>query len=963
MAPKLVEVGRHNNIQLHTLTDVTGITGEPGHFQVKVRQRARYIDTEKCIACGVCAEKCEVKVPNAFDLGLGSRKASYVLYPQAVPLKYAIDKDNCLHFIRGTCRACEEFCPSGAVNLSQNDVESEISVGALILAMGFRAFEPSQHKAYSYISFPNVLTGLEFERVLSASGPYAGHLMRPSDFKEPLKIAWLQCVGSRDLHHCDNPYCSSVCCMYAIKQAVIAQEHSQEPLDTAIFFMDLRTPGKEFEKYSQQAKEDYGVRFVRSRVHSLHAVPDTQDIMVRYLREDGAVVTETFDLVVLSVGLEVPTDAWWLGMTLGIETEPETRFVKTSPFTPVATSKPGIFVCGAFSGPKDIPQSVMEASAAAAAAAELLTEARGSEITVMTRPPEVDVAGEEPRVGVFVCRCGSNIAGVIDVPALVEYSQTLPQVAMASENLFTCSADTQMLIPQAIKEHQLNRVVVASCSPRTHARLFMETLAQAGLNPYYMEMANIRNQDSWVHQHEPEAALEKARDMVRMAVARAANLEPLHPQVFPVTPTALIVGGGVAGMEAALSLANMGFPVFLVEKTDCLGGNARNLSINARGYSYPGYLQNLIESVTNHDNIEVLYNALVQETTGFIGNFQSTVAHPGGSRQLDHGVVVLATGGHALAPREYLYGEHPQVFLSLELDKAITGQDPQVLEAEQAVFIQCVGSREPERPYCSRLCCTHSVESALALKELVPEMEVFILYRDIRTYGDKELLYKEAREKGVIFIRFDLENKPVVEQTSEGGLKVTVQDPILGLPVVLEPDLLTLASAVLPNPTEDLGEIFKVARTAEGFLNEAHVKLRPVDCATDGMYLAGLAHYPKPLEESVAQAKAAAARAATVLSREQVEVEPTVATVDQNLCIGCGLCELSCPYHAVHLIQITGKGLRAENLSAYCKGCGICAAGCPQRAIDMMHFRDRQVLAVIHAGGRMIDFASQERWA
>jgi heterodisulfide reductase subunit A len=673
---------------------------------------------------------------------------------------------------------------------------------------------------------------------------------------------------------------------------------------------------------------------------------------VRYLREDGAMLTETFDLVVLSVGLEVSPEAVDLAHTLDIELQPETGFAATSPFTPITTNKPGIFVCGAFSGPKDIPQSVMEASAAAAAAAEFLASAKGSEITTITRPPEVDVTAEEPRVGVFVCRCGSNIAGVIDVPVLVEYAQTLPQVVMATENLFTCSADTQVLVQQAIKEHRLNRVVVASCSPRTHAPLFMETLAQAGLNPYLMDMANIRNQDSWVHQHEPEAALEKAMDMVRMAVARVVNLESLHPQIFPVNPAALVVGGGVAGMEAALSLANMGYHAYLVEKTDCLGGNARNLVINARGYSYPGYLQKLIESVSNHDKIEILFNTTVQDTTGFIGNFQSTVSHPGGLRQLEHGVVILATGGHALAPQEYLFGEHPNVLLSLDLDKAIAGRDPRVLKARQAVFIQCVGSREPERLYCSRLCCTHSIESALALKQVNPEMEVFILYRDMRTYGDKELLYQEAREKGVCFIRYDLDRKPQVEKTSSGGLTVTVFDPILGLPLTLSPDLVTLASAILPNPTDELGEIFKAPRTAEGFFNEAHAKLRPVDCVTDGIYLAGLAHYPKPLEESVAQAKAAAVRAATVLSQAEVEVEPIVAAVDQNLCIGCGLCELTCPFGAVRLVKAPGQRFKAENLSAYCKGCGLCAAGCPMRAIDILHFRDRQILAAIQAGGR-----------
>ena len=574
-------------------------------------------------------------------------------------------------------------------------------------------------------------------------------------------------------------------------------------------------------------------------------------------------------MVVLSVGLEASPDALKLAKTLDVDVVPETRFAKSSPFTPVSTNQPGIYVCGVFQNPKDIPQSVMEASAAAAAAGELLSAARGTELKKPELPPERDVSGEEPRIGVFVCNCGINIGGVIDVPSLAEYSATLPNVVLADENLFTCSADTQGKILDAIEEHKLNRVLVASCSPRTHAPMFMETIQQAGLNPYLFEMANIRDQDSWVHMHEPEKALEKAKDLIRGVAARLTNLEPLHKMAFPVTKSALVIGGGVAGMEAAMSIANMGFQATLVEQGDKLGGNAWNLVASHRGYDYRGYLEGLIDKLTKHPNIEVLFNSQVTETSGFVGNFKSTIKTPEGDKELEHGVTVMATGGKPHSPEEYLYGQHDNVFLAFDLDKALVAKDPRVANAKQAVFIQCVGSREPQRPYCSRLCCTHSVESALELKTMNPDMDVFILYRDMRTYGDKELLYKEAREKGVIFIRYDLDSKPVVAKTAEGGIQVTIKDPILGLTMAIKPDILTLASAVLPNPTEELGELFKVSRNAEGFFNEAHAKLRPVDFPSDGIFLAGLAHYPKPIDETIAQAKAAAGRAATFLGMDQ----------------------------------------------------------------------------------------------
>jgi heterodisulfide reductase subunit A len=918
---------------------------------------ARYIDMAKCIACGLCTEKCPKKVPDKFNMGLAPRKAAYLSYSQAVPSKYAIDKNVCLYFKKGgKCKACEKFCPTGAVDFSELDVEQDINVGAVILAPGFQPFDPTPYEAYHYIAFPNVITGMEFERILAAAGPFQGHMVRPSDHKEPTKIAWLQCVGSRDLNHCDNSYCSAVCCMYAIKEAVIAKEHSHEPLNASIFFMDMRTHGKEFEKYYNRAEEEYGVRFVRSRVHSVDAVPDSDDVSIRYVSEDGSVKEETFELVVLSTGLEVAPDVMELGRTLGIDLNAD-RFAETSSFAPVSTSRPGIFVCGAFQGPKDIPQSVMEASASASAASELLSEAR---YTLAKKKPvfeERDVSQEVPRIGVFVCHCGINIASVIDVEAVRDYAKTLPYVEFVENNLFTCSQDTQGLIKDRIQEHHLNRVVVASCTPRTHEPTFQETIKEAGLNKYLFQMANIRDQGSWVHMNEPEKATQRAKDQVRMAVAAVSLQPPLQEFDLPVTKAGLIIGGGAAGMEAALGLANQGYPVALVEKKAFLGGHARKLNQTWNGEEIQPYVDELVQRVTNHPKIEVHLNAEVTDVQGFMGNFTSMITSEGRTTEVKHGAAIIAIGGHSFKPKEYLYKENPRVLLSLEMDQALREKDPLVMGANSAVFIQCVGSREPQRPYCSRVCCTHSVESAIRLKEINPEMDVYILYRDLRTYGRRESLYKEAREKGVIFIRFDLENKPRVEQTADGGLKVTVRDNILGIPLVITPDVLTLASAIIVKDQEKLAQMFKVPLTHDGFFLEAHMKLRPVDFATDGVFVAGLAHYPKPMDEAIAQAKAAAARAAVVLSQDAIRAGGVVAQIDAAACSGCQACVGVCPFGAISYKEREDV---CEVNQALCKGCGTCAANCPSECITLFGFSHKQIYTQVDEALEDLEAAMEE---
>ena len=841
------------------------------------------------------------------------------------------------------CYECVRACQAGAVDHSQEPETLEIQVGSVIMAPGFSTFDPVRYEGYHYKKFPNVVTSLEFERILSASGPFQGHLIRPSDHKEPKKIAWLQCVGSRDTHHCDHSYCSAVCCMYAIKEAVIAKEHSKEPLDCAIFFMDMRTHGKDFEKYYWRAEREHGVRFIRSRVHSIDPVPNSDDLAIRYLQEDGTLQTEIFDMVVLSVGLETSPEVLKLADTLKIEVNRD-NFARTSSFTPVTTSLPGVYVCGAFQGPKDIPQSVTEASAAASAAAELLAPARFSLAKKKPVFEERDVSQEEPRIGVFVCHCGINIAGVIDVAAVRDYAATLPYVKYVENNLFTCSQDTQEIIKERIKECNLNRIVVASCTPKTHEPLFQETIKEAGLNKYLFELANIRDQGSWVHMFDPAGATRRAKDQVRMAVAKVALQQPLREFELPITKAGLVIGGGAAGMEAALGLANQGYKVHLVEKKGFLGGHARKLLTTASGETVQPYLDALIPKVENHPLISVYLNSEVVNVKGFVGNFTSTIATEGRETEVDHGVAIIATGGHSYKPKEYLYGQDSRVLLSLEMDQALREKSPLVTQAKTAVFIQCVGSRIPERPYCSRVCCSHSVENALQLKQLNPDMDVFILYRDMRTYALRENLYKEAREKGVMFIRFDLDNPPQVDKIPDGRLQVTVRDPILGLPLTLHPDVLCLASAIVVKEQEKLAQMFKVPLNNEGFFLEAHMKLRPVDFATEGVFVAGLAHYPKPLDEAIAQAKAAAARAAVVLSQDAIKAGGVVAQIDPAICSGCQACVGVCPFGAIDYKE---DDKICEVNQALCKGCGTCAATCPSECITLLGFSHKQIYTQI----------------
>ena len=837
------------------------------------------------------------------------------------------------------CYQCVEACIAKAVDHDMKVEEETIEVGAVIASPGFEIFDARIRGEYGYGIYKNVVSAIQFERILSASGPFFGHVQRISDGKEPKKIAFIQCVGSRDVS-CDNSWCSSVCCMYATKEAIIGKEHAKG-LEPTIFYMDIRAHGKDFDRFVNRAKEEYGIRYIRSMPSAIKELQQTNNLLIKYVNQDGTFTEEEFDMVVLSVGLMPPKDAKKLAGSLGIELE-EHGFCKTQLENPVQTSRPGVFVCGAFGGPKDIPETVMEASAAAACAEGLLAAKRGTMTIAEEIPAEKDLRGTGARTGVFVCHCGINIGGVVDVPAVRDYAKTLPTVVYSTDNLFTCSQDTAVKMGEIIKEQNLTRVVVASCSPRTHEGLFQENCEKAGLNRYLFEMANIRDQDSWVHMHEPEAATQKAKDLVRMAVAKAQYLKPLKPGQLSVNHQALIIGGGLAGITAALSLADQGFASFIVEKEERLGGNYNHLYKTLEGLDARKHLKSLLEKIYKNPLIQVATGAQISKIEGFIGNYKTTVKVKEGEKVFEHGVVIVATGAYENKPKEYLYGQNAKVKTQRELETLIYEKDPKLAAVKNIVMIQCVGSRDKERPYCSRYCCSEAVKNALELKAADPSRDITIIYRDIRTFAFKEDYYKQAREANVKFISYEEDRKPEVVAVGD-RVEVKVFDPILNEQVNLPADVVALSVGVVPNPENAaIGQMLKVPTNQDGFFLEAHVKLRPVDFQTDGVFMCGMSHSPKFSDESITQANAAVSRACIILTLDFIEAEGKTAYVNKDRCAACGLCEINCPYSA---IEVDVKEGCAVVNAVLCKGCGVCTASCRMNAVDLNGYNNEEVLA------------------
>jgi heterodisulfide reductase subunit A2 len=926
------------------------VEGEAGDFKVTLIKKPRYIIEEKCTGCATCADYCPVNVPDPFNQYLSPSKAVHIYFSQAYPLISYIDPEACLYIQDRKCGICEAVCDNNAIDLKQTPEKVEIKVGAILLSPGYEPFDPQLRGDYGYGTFENVVTSMDYERILSATGPYKGEILRASDKKHPHKIAWIQCVGSRQVIPGGNSYCSGVCCTYTQKQVMLTKEHDAEA-ECTIFHNDIRSWGKDFERFYQRAEALPGVRFIRSYVSIGKEIQETKNVTIRYATDDQGVKEEEFDLVVLSIGLNPPADYEDLADTFGIELESH-GFCKTNPVNPIEASRPGIFISGAFQGPMDIPESVISASGAEALCGELLDHRRGKLAQKRIYPPERDVSSEEMRIGVFVCRCGANIGAVVDVPSVVDYASALPNVAYAQEQLFSCATSYIQEIADLVKEKGLNRLVIAACTPLNLEPTFRDTLREAGINQYFLEMANIREHDSWVHSKEPEEATQKAKDLVRMSVARASLLEPLQEIELPVNKTGLVVGGGIAGMTSALSIANQGHDVYLVEKDTNLGGMARRLYYTLEGLDVQAYVRDLVHKVYQHPFVHVLTNAVITEATGYVGNFVTKVKSDRGVTEIQHGAAVIAIGAEEYKPTEYLYGKDDRVLTLLELEEKIVKNEERLVNAQSLVMIQCVGCRNEDRNYCSRVCCSQAIKNALKLKAINPQMDIYILFRDMRTYGFSEDYYREAANREVNFIRYEPDTKPQVEAVEEEGrniLRVTVADPILGKMISIDADILSLAAAVIP-PAEnrEISQLFKLTLGPDGFFKEAHVKLRPVDFSTDGLFLCGMAHYPKHIQEAISQAYGAAGRALTLLSHDIVTVSGSVCGVDQKKCIGCGACISACTYGAIEF-QETKQGKKALVNPVLCKGCGLCNTKCPTGAISLKHFTNEEFWSQIDA--------------
>ncbi|MBN1847373.1 MAG: CoB--CoM heterodisulfide reductase iron-sulfur subunit A family protein [Deltaproteobacteria bacterium] len=942
LSPHLAESSRTQHIDLKPLTTLTALSGTVGQFTATLTTKPRFIDLSKCTACGECFKQFPECVQ--FTPGLDHRAPTCMRYPQSTPYAFSIHIDQCKDI-----DALKNVCPTHAIFDTDSERSFSLEVGAVILAPGAELFDSNELSNYGKGMYPNVVTGLEYERILSASGPTGGILARPSDGNQPAKIAWIQCAGSRSQNKAALPYCSSVCCMYGLKEAIVTKERFRDDIETVIFYMDMRTFGKDYELYYQRAKKDFGVRFIRSRPHSIELDPNGEDLCITYVPEKGTEPkTETFDMAVLATGFRIQPELIELASSLGIDVN-EYHFAQTDYFHPVETSRKGVYVCGLFESPKDIPETMVQGSAAACLASGDLnaSKAISDQDDEEAFVPERDISGEEPRIGIFICDCGYNIGGVINVEDLARYAGSLPEVIVAEPVGHGCSKESLEKIQASIRANKLNRIVIGGCSPRTHENLFQDVIRKTGLNKYLVQMANIRDQVTWVHADQPVEAFNKAKDLIRMATASVALTRPLIEHALEMNNDVLVVGGGVSGMTSALTLADKGFKVYLVERDPDLGGVAKNIRKTIEGQDVGPFIQQLIERTTQHERIEVLTRSHIVDHYGMPGLFTTglQIGPRMYYRKIQHGVTILATGALPNRPAKYLLDEHQAVMTQMDLDAFIKDNSDRVKAWEKLVMIQCVGSRVPENPNCSRVCCQAAIKNALEIQKINPGIKIIILYRDIRTYGFHEDYYRKAREQGIIFSRYDTDREPKVRESGDRVI-VSFIDHVLEREVDVEADCLALSTGFVADEesTEDLSRIFHLPRTNDGYFLEEHIKLRPVDLPIPGFYVAGTAHAPKSIKESIAQAQAAAGRAFTMLTKKAINLGASVARVDGNKCAACLICVRACPF-GVPFINADGY---SEIDPAKCQGCGVCAAECPAKAIQLMRFEDDRIMAKLN---------------
>ncbi|MGB5910669.1 MAG: CoB--CoM heterodisulfide reductase iron-sulfur subunit A family protein [Promethearchaeia archaeon] len=966
LAPKMVEVFRNPNIKLMTYHEVKKVSGDPGNLSAIILKKPRYVDESKCKGCGDCATKCpKIEVPNLFDMKLGKRKSAYIPFPQAVPPVYLIDPELCLKINKGVCGVCAKVCQAEAIDFEQKPKEIELNVGAIVVATGFDMPAERLTSRWGY-QYDNVVSALEYERILCASGPFGGHILRPSDQKEPDKIAFIQCAGSRDLHE-GVPYCSSVCCMYTAKEAIITKEHSNRS-QCFVFRHDIRAYGKNFYEFTQRAQKEYGVKYFQTKISKIEEDSETNDLMIHYENlKTGEFNDFQANLVVLATPLVPSNGTKILSNVLGIELDEYEFFKEIDYFNKSKSTKDGIYLCGFCQGPMDIPETVADASGVAGQIAVFLNSVKFEQIKEkQLEVPELETKDtDEPRIGVLICHCGINIGKYVHVPLLAEYVRTLPNVVHCEDNLYSCSSDSQERIKELITNHHLNRFIVASCTPRTHEALFQETCQEVGLNKYLFEMVNIRDQCSWVHMDDAEAATQKAKDLIRMAIAKSRLLKPLREELLKITPTALIIGGGIAGMSAALNIANQGFKTFIIEKESILGGNLNYLNV-----LYPteqnasDFLNQTIDLVEKNENIQVFLKGKINNIRGYVGNYVVTITDSNSKTQdLSIGTMIVATGGKEYKPKDLFQynNQNKNVITQLELEQILKEKGKSWLtKINRITTVLCANARQLEGiTYCSNICCGNSIKNISLLKKLKPELEIVVLYRDIQMAKKKYEEYYRERRKDAIFLRYDLDNLPIIKQINKNPEKynIKIYDTNLQDFLEFETDLIILSTPIIPaDNLEELAKMLKVPLDRNGFFLEAHVKLRPLDFATDGIFLCGCAQWPKNIQDSISQANGAAARASRFLSAKEITTSGIVAEVDPINCIGCGKCESICPYNAIDILEsikdfedISLNVRKSFINSALCKGCGTCAATCPNGAISIKQYDFDQITAMIES--------------
>lgn len=951
ISPAYIQHNQHPNIEILTNTNILEVEGQAGDFTVSLRQEPRYVDINRCTSCGKCAQVCSVELPNSYQLGMTNRKAAYKVAARATPDAFVIDKGPYCE----ECGDCVSVCPTNAINLTEQPRLITIEVGAIILALGFKIYDSHELAELGFGRFPNVVQAMQYERLASRSGPTEGIITRPSDGKQPRSIAWLQCIGSRDKN---NTFCSSICCMYATKEAILAKQRLGPDIDCSVFIMDERAFNKEYSAYFTKARDIHNIEYNHCRVSEIKEDQQTGDLILQYATPNGERHQGHFEMVVLATGLQPPESARYLADNLGIELN-QYGFCHTDKFTPLQTTRPGVFVCGAFSSPKEIVETIIDASGAAAEVMRLLNDRlhtytfsrENPFLAVDNLPPERDISAEEPRVGVFACTCGETISQVVDFEALLHSASRMPNVVSVNMIEYACFPEVQQQFIQHITDERLNRVVIAACSNRTHESLFQRTVRSAGLNPYLLEVVNLREQCSFVHRSQAYMANRKATELVRLAIGRVLTAKPVSKQKHRCLPSALVIGGGVSGMSAALAIADSGYDVHLVERNQTLGGNLQNLYYVAEGYNPQRLLRDLINRVRAHTRIIVHTRTEIVSHSGHIGHFKTELRTRRNGHsdfmKIEHGVTIVATG--AQETRQHTLLEFPHVITQQELEEKIIHHPEDIAALKNVVMIQCIRP-EGSPDYCSRICCTNTIKNAIRLKLFNPSCQVSILYKNIVTYGFREEYYTEARRLGVVFIRYTDEKPPEVV-LKENQLFVRVYDLTLDRWLELPADLIPMSMSISPaDGSQELAQMLHVPLSSEGFYEEAQMKLRPMDFMRDGIFLAGMAHYPKFIEESISHALAAAGRSLSLLSQESLYLGGVIAEVDPDKCVGCLTCTRTCPFGIPQVIDLVDRhgvgdlGGAAFIDPALCQGCGTCTGECPANAIQLVHYTDEQMM-------------------